>query len=334
MRILHAPNNIGGMASVLARAQSSLGHCARAYSATPSYLNIQADYTLKKRASALEKLRMALRFVWEFDVFHFYFGYTLLEDSLLDLAPLSWLRKKIFFYFCGCDIRDEKVTTHKYAISACANCFPKLCNRNRARARQAAERYGRANFVSTPDLLEFLPRSVLLPQAVDLDLIDTILREPEPVRDVNRLLIAHAPTNRQIKGTGYLLEAIQKLQTRGYPVDLLLIEKRSHADALRAYRAADLAVDQLLIGSYGLLAAELMALGVPTIAYLRPDLMQHYAEEPPLIHAEPSSIERVLIDCVERRDTLADFRDAGPRYARRVHHPTQLAQRCLEVYQA
>lgn len=333
MRILHAPNNIGGMASILARAQASLGHRARAYSTTTNPFQYPTDYVLKNPASAFERYRMAFRFLREFDIFHFYFGRSLLEESFLDLPPLAMLRKKIFFYFCGCDIRDEKVTTQKYAISACANCFPKLCSRNRNRAREVAEQYGRVNFVSTPDLLEFVPRSVLLPQAIDLDLIDEILAEPEPERDPNRLLVAHAPTNRQIKGTQYLFDAVASLQARGCPVELLLIENRGHADALRAYRSADVAVDQLLIGSYGLLSAELMALGVPTIVYLRSDLLGCYPEEAPLIQARPATLESVLERCLENRDELKKYRLLGPQFARRVHHPERLAHQCLEAYQ-
>lgn len=333
MRILHAPHNIGGMAGVLARAQSSLGHCARAYSTAPDKFQYRADYTLRNRFSIIEKYLTAFRFLWDFDIFHFYFGSSLLDNSFHDLLPLKFLRKKIFFYFCGCDIRDEKATSHQYAISACNHCFPKLCNRNRIKAREAAAHFGRINFVSTPDLLEFMPRSIHLPQAVDLDLIDATLREPEPKRDPNRLVIAHAPTNRQIKGTPFLLETVRALQARGYPMDLLLIENRSHADALRVYRGADIAVDQLLIGSYGLLSAELMALGIPTLAYLRPDLIKHYSEEPPLIQADPTNLERVLKHCVDHRDELANYRKAGPGFARRVHHPESVARRCLEYYQ-
>lgn len=331
MRILHAPENIGGMAGVLARAQRAMGADAWSYSDQPNHFQYPADYTA---SSISERLSNAVTFSRQFDIFHFYFGRSLLGASLLDVRPLALLGKKIFFSFCGCDIRDEKATTHNYSVSACANCFPKLCSPNREHARAAAERFGRVNFVSTPDLLEFLPRAVLLPQAVDFELVDQIRREPAPRRDPNRFVIVHAPTNRQIKGTRYLLDAVTRLQELHYPVELSLIEKRSHAEALRLYRAADVAVDQLLVGSYGLFAAEMMALGVPTIAYLRPDLRPQYAEAPPLIDAGPMTLEGVLRDCLEGRQDLGPLRAAGEAFARRVHHPEILARRCLDAYAA
>jgi len=333
MRILHAPENIGGMAGVMAKAQAALGHDARSFCARSNHFNFSTDYTLNNPDSRNELLTMSIKLAARFDVFHFYFGSSLLGASLLDVLPLSLLGKKIFFYFCGCDIRDEKHTIQNYAISACANCFPKLCSRNREKAKAVAERYGRVNFVSTPDLLEFLPRSVLLPQVVDFDLVDSLLAdEPPPPRDPERFVIAHAPTNRQIKGTPYLLEAVERLKAQGYRIELLLIENLSHATALRKYRQADLAVDQLLIGSYGLLAAELMALGVPTAAYLRADVLKHYPEHPPLLNTNPQRLEATLKQCYENRDDLKNFIEPGRRFARAVHHPKLLAQQCLEYY--
>jgi len=332
MRILHAPENVGGMAGTLARAQAALGHRARAYCPNYNKYQYRSDYSMGA-PSLVSKLVAAIRFGVEFEVFHFHFGRSLLGRFLLDVLPLSLLGKKIFFYFHGCDIRDEKVCTLQHPISACAECFPKSCSRNREKARAVAERFGRVNFVSTPDLLEFLPRAELLLQAVDFQGIEEVLAEPEPRRDPNRFLIAHAPTHRQIKGTRYLLDCVERLRARGYAIDLRLIEDKTHAEALRVYRAADLAVDQLLIGSYGLVSAEMMALGVPTLNYVRPDLLRLYPEPPPLIDAHPGNLERVLMRCYERRDELERPRQAGRVYARAFHHPLQLARRCLEAYQ-
>lgn len=334
MRILHAPENIGGMAGVLARLQSRLGHEAISYCFTSNNFKYPADIFLQNPDSLLETLYKALSFSFKFDVFQFYFGNSLMGNyfPLKDIPWLSLIGKNIFFYFCGCDIRDEKTTIMKYPISACANCFPKLCNKNRQLTRKVAEKYGKVNFVSTPDLLEFVNRSVLLPQVVDFDLINKILGEPEPKRNPEKFVIAHAPTNRQIKGTQYLIDCIKRLQDNGFDINLLLIENMCHIDALRNYRNADLALDQLLVGSYGLLSAELMALGIPTITYLREDLLLLYPEPPPLINANPFSLEETIIHFYKNRGDLDFYHKAGQSYAFKVHHPVRLAIQCLECY--
>ena len=60
--------------------------------------------------------------------------------------------------------------------------------------------------------------------------------------------IVHAPSDRLVKGTRYVLEAVNQLQAEGIPVELSLIENMSHSEARRAYERADLLIDQLLAG--------------------------------------------------------------------------------------
>jgi len=332
MRILHAPENIGGMAGVLARAQVDLGYQACSYSFASNHFKFPADIVMKRPDSYLERLQKAISFSTKFDVFHFYFGSSLLGYTLKDVRWLCLMGKKVFFYFCGCDARDEKATIMKYPISACASCFPKLCNANRQQALAIASQYGRVNFVSTPDLLEFVDRSILLPQVVDFDLINEVLSAPEPQRDPDKLVIAHAPTNRNLKGTSFLIETVTDLKAQGMKIELLLIEQMNHADALRLYRQADIAVDQLLVGSYGMVSAEMMALGVPTVVYLRDDLMPKYSQIPPLINATPLNLKDVFVRLYDCRDELESYRVRGRQYAMEIHHPARLAQLCLEYY--
>ncbi|MEC1719145.1 glycosyltransferase family protein [Schinkia azotoformans] len=334
MKILHAPENIGGMAGVLAREQSRLGHDAISYSFQTNHFKFPSDIVLNNPASKSEKINKAMKFALEFDVFHFYFGSSLLGSGLQDVKWLSKLGKKIFFYFCGCDIRDEKTTIMKYPISACQECFPKLCSANRQLAHDIAQKYGEINFVSTPDLLEFVERSVLLPQVVDFDIIDEIKNENkvDRVKQKDRLTIAHAPTNRLIKGTKYIIDTVESLKSEGLNIELLLIENMTHKDALHSYMNADLAIDQLLVGSYGLLTAELMALGVPTVVYLREDLLEKYDEAPPLINANPYNLKDIIKNIYNNREMLHSYNQRGEEYALKYHHPVPLAIKCLEYY--
>ncbi len=333
MKILHAPHNIGGMAGVLAAAQRSLGHQATSYAFTATSFGYPADITMKDHCSAPERWRRAFQLASRHDIFHFYFGNSLLGESLADVPVLSLLGRKIFFYFCGCDIRDEKATIRSYPVNACRRCFPKRCSPNREKALAYAARYGQVNFVSTPDLMEFVERPLLLPQAVDFTLIGEILAEPAPPRDPASFIIAHAPTNRAIKGTDHLISSVEELNRQGIPAELLIMENLSQRDALRACRKADLGVDQLLVGSYGLFVAELMALGIPTMAYIRDDLADKYPEKPPLISAGPATLTAKLMEFYQDREQGEEIKKAGMTYAQKYHDPLTLARQCLEHYQ-
>jgi len=283
---------------------------------------------------------------------------------LLDVPWLKRLGKKIFFYFCGCDVRDCKATIAKYEISACAECWPQLCSSNRRQALDAAARYADGNFVSTPDLLEFVPGSRLMPQPIDLDAFTRLRSEvlpkatssgqheasaasaplnkeptlfpaqgtPKPETKPDRVVIAHAPSNRAIKGTKYVEAAVAQLQEWGYPVQLLLIEKLPHAEALRRCAAADLIVDQLLVGAYGEFAVEMMALGKPVVCYLRPDLLKHYPSGLPIVSATPRTLPDVLVDLLRRREQWPDLGQRGMRYVERAHDSYVVAKAMLQHY--
>jgi hypothetical protein len=63
MRILHCPQNIGGMAGVLAKKQSELGHDAYSYSFVNNIYNFRSDFSLInyfRRSNALRNLPFLL----------------------------------------------------------------------------------------------------------------------------------------------------------------------------------------------------------------------------------------------------------------------------------
>jgi hypothetical protein len=162
--------------------------------------------------------------------------------------------------------------------------------------------------------------------------VDAVLREPPPERDHNRFVVVHAPSNHLIKGTKYVVAAVEQLQDEGLPIVLVVLSGRSHADVLRLARTADLAVDQLLVGSYGLFAVEMMALGVPVAVFLRDDLVREYPAPPPVQNVLPATIADVLRAAVAGSLPLRERADEARVYARDFHAPKRVAQLCLDFY--
>ena len=171
-----------------------------------------------------------------------------------------------------------------------------LCSPNRTRSLEVAQKYADGIFVSTPDLLEFVPGAVLMPQPIDLSVIemtrDRALKQFKTTISTGQnkqpgiVTVAHAPSNRKIKGTQYLIDAIDALKKEGVPVELFLVEGMSYEEALYISANADIIVDQLLIGSYGQYSVEMMALGKPVICYIRNDLIKHYPPGLPIINTD------------------------------------------------
>jgi hypothetical protein len=153
------------------------------------------------------------------------------------------------------------------------------------------------------------------------------------------LRIVHAPSSRGVKGTRYLVEAVEHLRSNGLAIELLLVENMSRGAARALYERADLAVDQLLAGWYGGFAVEAMALGKPVVAYIRePDLAflpPAMREELPVINANPGTIAAVLAEIAKKgRAFLATAGAQARAYVQRWHNPATVAAALLADYRA
>lgn len=342
MKIFHGPLNIAGQAGVLARAQRKLGFDAWAFCYSTGFARFSSDWQSSPPASMLSALKLLwLIFARErnFDCFHFYFGHSLAGYTLLDIPLLKKVGKKVFFYFCGCDARDSKFEIKNHEISACSCCWPMLCSANRREAIRVAREFADGIFVSTPDLLEFIPEAVLLPQPIDLDDLHSHLKGIPVAQPMGRPLIdrpvrvAHAPSDSNIKGTKFVVAAVEKLRKKAINVELVLMQNKTHDEVLSIYATCDIVVDQLLVGAYGLVAVEAMAFGKPVICYIRDDLIPLYPPGMPVISAGPKDIYDVLGDWVTHPEWWNEKGSAAKEYVESVHDAEVVAKMCIDCYE-
>jgi len=155
-----------------------------------------------------------------------------------------------------------------------------------------------------------------------------------------QLTLLHAPTHRGVQGTRYVLEAVQQLREHDQlDVELLLVEGLSHEEARRCYQRADLLIDQLLVGWYGGLAVECMALGKPVVCYIREEDLKfiptQMRRDLPIIQATPATLYTVLKAWLTvRRDELRQAGHQGRMYVEQWHDPLQIAARLQREYEA
>ena len=101
-------------------------------------------------------------------------------------------------------------------------------------------------------------------------------------------------------------------------------------------RQADIVVDQLNAGWYGLFAIECMALGKPVVGFLHEEAVQRTNEafgvDVPIVSATAETLRehlRALVaDPAERRR----IGQASRAYVEQVHDVEQIADRLLDIY--
>ncbi len=161
------------------------------------------------------------------------------------------------------------------------------------KSRHYGERYAH-KIVAALDLVDYLTRvdHLLQMRCVDLDSIKQNYSQNNTV-----LKIIHAPNHRLLKGTEYLIKAVQNINRNGTLVGLEIIEGTENKILLEKIKGADCVADQFLMGAYGRLAIESMACGKPVLCYLRDDLMKLYPhwQESPIVNTSISDIEKKLL---------------------------------------
>lgn len=316
LRILHGPSNVASVASVLARAQRARGLDAHAICSTTGR-GISPDAVLGQRGPSGK--RFAPFMLSEFpayDVFHFYYDETYFGRSFFEINVLRRLGKKVILTFLGCDIRDSRAELAKTGPSICQQCWPEGCARNRKQLLRAAQEAD-AVFVTTPDLLAYVPGARWLPLPVASDLIVSHEMRLRAFAPDDPLVVFHAPTDPQKKGTAHLEAAIRRLQAGGAPVRLELPKAAEQEKIWQQAARADIAVDQLLSGVYGTFGAEMMVAGIPLINHIDPSAWQEIPAG--IIEAGPDSVEAVLGNILGGKTDLRAQAAAAQAYAVSKH---------------
>jgi glycosyltransferase involved in cell wall biosynthesis len=307
LRVTHCPVNIAGIPWENVQALRRKGVDARLVVFERGRLHHEADWSLDRHGNLARRLATQFaafaKFAPQTDVFHFYFGLTLIPKSL-QFPLLKLLRKKSVFHYLGSDIRGKSREQLAYGTRA------------------------DAEIVGSYDAIRWVPEARVIPPGLDL-------REftPVPPSDNPRPLVVHAPSNREKKGTQLVIDACEQLD-----VELDIVEGVPHKEARARYARADIVVDQLNAGWHGVFALESMALGKPVVSHLKPDVVERSAEgfgiRVPIVPATKETLVAALRPLVEEPALRREVGAAGRAYVEQVHDIDRVADRLLDVYRS
>ncbi len=307
LRVTLCPVNTAGVPWTNAQALRRRGIDARLVVFERYKLHPEADESLEIPSNSRLLGRQArqwaalARLLPRTDIFHFHFGLTLVPQSL-QFPILRATRKKSVMHYLGSDIRGKAPEELAYGKKA------------------------DAEIVGSYDAIRWVPEAEVIPPGVDLAAI-----EPAPPSDRERPLIVHAPSSRRRKGSEHVIAAIE-----GLDADLELVEGLRHDDAFERYRDADIVVDQLNAGWYGLFAIEAMALGKPVVTFLHDEAVRRTEEavgtRVPIVSATAETLRETLRPLVSDAARRRELGAASRGYVERVHDIETVTDRLLALY--
>lgn len=308
LRSLHCPVNIGGIPATNVLALRRKGLDARLLMFQPPKLRSDVpDIVLNVPDGLwrrqLVQARAFANLLPETDVFHFYFGHTLVPRRL-QFPLLRATRRKSVLHYLGSDIRGK--SRHELAWGKRAD----------------------AEIVGSWDAHRWVPEAHVVPPAIDLTRYEAA---PPPANE--RVRVAHAPSNRAKKGTDAVIAACEELN-----VELDLIEGVKHDEARGRYALADVIVDQLVVGWYGLFAIESMATARPVVTYLHEDAVEKteraYDVQVPIVSATKETLVEKLRPLIESASLRHELGDRGREYVAKVHDLNAVGDRLVEIYES
>lgn len=138
--------------------------------------------------------------------------------------------------------------------------------------------------------------------------------------------VLHAPNHRAIKGTDFLVKAIDALKEEGLDIELVMLEKVSNEKVIELIQQVDLVADQFVIGWYAMFAIEAMKHNKPVLCYLRQDLIDLYTgaglledNEIPMINTHWSQIQDNIRTAYNEREKLIAIGKKSREYAVKRH---------------
>jgi hypothetical protein len=336
MRVLHAPSNMAGQATILSAALKELGIDSDVivFNRHPFGYSDEISLDLEKREWIAEKIAVLtlnfVRCIIRYDIFHLHFGRSLLPRNA-DLPILKLIGKKVIMHYWGDDIRQNDVAAGYTCLNVeeLRQIYPYKNDDDIREKINKIEKYINRSIVGDYSLQNYSPRSMVVKQAIDLDKWQYIGAKGK----IGKLRIVHAPSSREVKGTKFILPVISRLKEEGYDIDFVLLENMNNTRVRQICEGADIVIDQLLLESYGIFAVECMALGKPVLCRIDEHFEKCYLDLP-IINTNPENLYDNLRRLIEDPDLREEIGERSRRYVENTHDSKFIARRLADLYRS
>lgn len=327
------------------------------------------DFTLSKDDGTAKFLIEIRRIYWLFRIIrryntiHFHFGSTLAgrvapnsEWSFLkrisrfpytqylnlfqifELRLYKLFKMKLFIHYQGDDARQgSQMQGLNYSLLQVAEkgYYSETSDKFKAAQIKRIAAFTEKTYYVNPDLGPLLPyESEFIPYShIDNSKFTTVPYFPNR----ERIRIVHAPSNKGLKGTKFIINTLERISTINPKVHIEVIENLPHELALQKYQEADLVIDQMFAGWYGGLSVEALAFGIPVMCYLRKEdftnLNQDMIRELPVINVTIETFEQQILDFITLSDSdIKDLRKRCRAFVEKWHNVDSICDQIVIHY--
>ncbi len=251
------------------------------------------------------------------------------RNFLGDTAVLRASGITVGLVFHGSEIRDPRrhAATHRWSpfLDPSDPLTARLQQKYDELAPLVASFEG-PTFVSTPDLLDYLPDATWLPLVVDTG----IWTPQAPPLERAVPIVVHAPSNTALKGTEHVEAVLVPMAEAGL-IDYRRIQGVPPSQVGALLEDADVVIDQMRLGGYGVLACEGAALARVVIGHIGDSVRSRVPGDIPVIEATPDTLGAVMTRVLEDRDAARAAAATGPAFIAEFHDG-RLAARVLHEH--
>ena len=291
------------------------------YFSNYTYAHVFKNYSFFKRF--LISFSFFLKALWKYDLLIFISGETILSHKLMcfEFFLYKIFRKKITMIFVGSDIRNNEYLKWKektmsfnlleHEVSTWSSTLQKKLVR-------LASQFSGSILVSSPDLLQLIPTAKYFPLILDVDRFLEMFQKSSVKNQSDVISIMHIPSNYMLKGSETILKILDEIKNiYGERVELILPSKKQYredipyslnkSELMNCYRRADIVIDQILIGWYGMQSLEAIYLGKKCLCYIDDSLKDFIPKDCPIIKTDAFTLKNDLIRLIEDKNNLVDL---------------------------
>ena len=327
--VLLAPVNICGQAFALSKGLRKYEDIyARSFQYTKNKHSYPADmYVDETMYLSMDREQIMLKVLEEilqsdFDTIMFFqktflFDVKFRQGTGLDLPLVAHSGRKILNRFTGWDLRREEDNKKLNPYSAFKYGYE---------LQSYQDDYGRKIWldylrgfssgliVVDEEMRQYCPEAKIVPRVIDLDLWQ---QSGEKANKVPLLL--HAPTDPEFKGSKFIRQALDELASEGFKFEYQEVSGLKNEDLKLLMEEADVYIDQLHLGWYGVAAIECMAIGTPVCCYIQESLEDAFNQHVPVHNVCVDNLKSKLKQIISDRNLRDDLSLAGRKFVEKNH---------------